>query len=124
MFSECSCQSRADRRWSLLPDSSVIVPLADLRLAAGYRLGQDRRVSNAVQQIAALAGEVNALENSLKSKTAEAVTLRAINDSYNESLGKSQQDATKYEAQAKRRGRTIWTLAVLFVGSVTLHLAR
>lgn len=49
------------KRWVLLADSSVIAPLNDLRLAYGYRKAQNRRVSNAVREIAALAGQVRTL---------------------------------------------------------------
>lgn len=73
----------------------VLAPLSDLRLAAGYRLGQDRRVDNAVRQIAALAGEASAYEQALKAKENEARTLREINDSYETSLGTCQRDRDK-----------------------------
>lgn len=72
----------------------------------------------------ARAHEATLLREAIALKDQQITTLEQMNTSYSKSLSKSQGEATKYEAQAKRRGRTIWTLAVLFVGSVTLHLAR
>lgn len=80
----------------------MVAPLADLRLAAGYRLGQDRRVSNAVRQIAALASEATALDSALANKSRETEALRAINENYQHDLGTCQRDQDRLKASLSR----------------------
>lgn len=57
--------SQPPNEWRLLPDSSVVAPIGDLRTALAYRRTQDRRVRMAAREVAARTSEADTLRAAL-----------------------------------------------------------
>lgn len=114
----------ASAQWTLTADSMVHAPYNEVKEAAVERLNVDTIADQLFTEVQKRTEAQQATNQALSECDSAKVAAWDLNVRFGHDLELCQQDATKYEAQAKRRGRTIWTLAVLFLGSVTLHLAR
>lgn len=108
-----ACAAQTDARWTLRPDSTVVVPFADLRTAATYRLAQNSITRVAVLEIVALSGEVASLRQAVAAqcratKAAEAAALHCDTDRAALELERG-----KWQTKAQRRGRTVTILLAL-----------
>jgi hypothetical protein len=115
--------AQSDARWTLLPDSTVIVPFADLKTAATYRLAQNSLTRTAVLEIVALSGEVANLRIAIghqKNATKAAQGAAALCDTDRASITT---ERDRWQKKAQRRGRVITILATLSVALTIATLA-
>lgn len=104
------CHGQTDARWTLLADSSVVVPYHDLKTAAGYRLASDAMRRTAVMQIAELSGEVSALRDAVRAGDMQAEALRhaaTLCDADRSEVVEAR-DQWKNKAQRRGRGVGVW----------------
>lgn len=115
--------AQVDSRWKLLPDSTVLAPLKDLRTAAAYRSTQNYRVKDAAWRIAQMGTQIQELLDAGKAKDK---AIAAKNVAIEKGEAKSQVQDQELSA-AKKKGT--WTAIKTFLigaaaGSVAITILK
>lgn len=118
VFSAASCAPQTDhRRWSLRADGMLIVPLADLRIAAAFRLVQDNRVKSMAWQSAQYAHISLEKDRLLAGKDLELSALRDALKATDDALAATEGERDEWKKDARRKaGNRWWQLPAVGLG--------
>jgi hypothetical protein len=105
--------AQTDARWTLRADSTVVVPFADLKTAATYRLAQNSLTRVAVLEILALNNEVASLRIAAKAQSRATDEAQAAALLCDTSRAAIEIERSKWQTKAQRRGRTVTILLAL-----------
>lgn len=109
-----SCSSQTDSRWRLLPDGKTVqAPLAEIRMAAGFRLTQDQRIRNAAIKVSSLERENDELRAAIALKDSTIHEYDEMNDSCEDQRIADSEDLEKFKRKTKNRNVWAWTATLV-----------
>ena len=112
--------AQTDRRWQLMPDSTVVVHFDDVKRWATNRVAQNLATHSAVLEIGALNGQVSSLRKIADTERQSKEAMRAAWDGCETERADLLVDKDKWRAKAQRRNRNalLYTLAGVLVGII------
>ena len=112
--------AQPDKRWTLQPDSTVVVHFEDVKRWATNRLAQNLATHSAVLEIGALNGQVSSLRRIADTERTSKEAMRAAWEGCETERADLLVDRDKWRAKAQRRNRNalLYTLAGVLVGII------
>lgn len=112
--------AQTDRRWTLQPDSTVVVHYQDVKRWATNRLAQNYATRNAVMEITTLSSQNAGLRRIADTERTSKEAMRAAWDGCETERADLLVDKDKWRAKAQRRNRNalLYTLAGVLVGII------
>ena len=112
--------AQPDKRWTLQPDSTVVVHFEDVKRWATNRLAQNLATHSAVLEIGALNGQVSSLRRIADTERTSKEAMRAAWEGCETERADLLVDKDKWRAKAQRRNRNalLYTLAGVLVGII------
>ena len=112
--------AQTDKRWTLQPDSTVVVHFEDVKRWATNRVAQNLATHSAVLEIGALNGQVSSLRKIADTERQSKEAMRAAWDGCETERADLLVDKDKWRAKAQRRNRNalLYTLAGVLVGII------
>lgn len=112
--------AQPDKRWTLQPDSTVVVHFEDVKRWATNRVAQNLATHSAVLEIGALNGQVSSLRRIADTERQSKEAMRAAWEGCETERADLLVDKDKWRAKAQRRNRNalLYTLAGVLVGII------
>ena len=112
--------AQTDKRWTLQPDSTVVVHFDDIHRWATNRLAQNYATRNAVMEITTLSSQNAGLRRIADTERQSKEAMRAAWDGCETERADLLVDKDKWRAKAQRRNRNalLYTLAGVLVGII------
>jgi len=112
--------AQPDKRWTLQPDSTVVVHFDDVKRWATNRVAQNLATHSAVLEIGALNGQVSSLRRIADTERQSKEAMRAAWEGCETERADLLVDKDKWRAKAQRRNRNalLYTLAGVLVGII------
>ena len=112
--------AQTDRRWQLMPDSTVVVHFEDIHRWATNRLAQNLATHSAVLEIGALNGQVQTLRAIAITEGRSKEAMRAAWDGCETERADLLVDRDRWKGKAQRcnRNALLYTLAGVLVGII------
>ena len=112
--------AQTDRRWQLMPDSTVVVHFEDIHRWATNRLAQNYATRNAVMEITTLSSQNAGLRKIADTERTSKEAMRAAWEGCETERADLLVDKDKWRAKAQRRNRNalLYTLAGVLVGII------
>ena len=112
--------AQPDKRWTLQPDSTVVVHFEDVKRWATNRVAQNLATHSAVLEIGALNGQVQTLRTIADAERTSKEAMRAAWEGCEAERADLLVDKDKWRAKAQRRNRNalLYTLAGVLVGII------
>ena len=112
--------AQPDKRWTLQPDSTVVVHFEDVKRWATNRVAQNLATHSAVLEIGALNGQVQTLRTIADTERQSKEAMRAAWEGCETERADLLVDKDKWRAKAQRRNRNalLYTLAGVLVGII------
>lgn len=110
--------AQTDRRWQLMPDSTVVVHFDDVKRWATNRVAQNLATHSAVLEIGALNGQVSSLRRIADTERQSKEAMRAAWEGCETERADLLVDRDRWKGKAKGRGRNtpLWMAAALVAG--------
>lgn len=112
--------AQTDRRWTLQPDSTVVVHFDDVKRWATNRVAQNLATHSAVLEIGALNGQVQTLRTIADTERQSKEAMRAAWEGCEAERADLLVDRDRWKGKAKGRGRNtvLWMAAALVAGII------
>lgn len=112
--------AQPDKRWTLQPDSTVVVHFEDVKRWATNRVAQNLATHSAVLEIGALNGQVSSLRRIADTERQSKEAMRAAWEGCETERADLLVDKDKWRAKAQRSNRNalLYTLAGVLVGII------
>lgn len=110
--------AQPDKRWTLQPDSTVVVHFEDVKRWATNRVAQNLATHSAVLEIGALNGQVQTLRTIADTERQSKEAMRAAWEGCEAERADLLVDRDRWKGKAKGRGRNtvLWMAAALVAG--------
>jgi hypothetical protein len=112
--------AQPDKRWTLQPDSTVVVHFEDVKRWATNRVAQNLATHSAVLEIGALNGQVQTLRTIADTERQSKEAMRAAWEGCEAERADLMVDRDRWKGKAQRRNRNtlIFTLAGVALGVI------
>ena len=112
--------AQTDKRWTLQPDSTVVVHFEDVKRWATNRVAQNLATHSAVLEIGALNGQVQTLRTIADTERQSKEAMRAAWEGCETERADLLVDRDRWKGKAQRRNRNslLYTLAGVLVGII------
>ena len=112
--------AQPDKRWTLQPDSTVVVHFEDVKRWATNRVAQNLATHSAVLEIGALNGQVQTLRTIADAERTSKEAMRAAWEGCETERADLLVDRDRWKGKAKGRGRNtvLWMAAALVAGII------